>query len=75
MIFTDATGTLAALQMADRLAQKMEAHMVLLMPYEVPYALPLTKPPVPVDFLEGEVRKLAGKIRLEMAAHLYLCRD
>ena len=75
VIFTDAPGTLAALQMADGLAQKLEAHIRLLMPYEVPYALPLTKPAVPVEFLEGQIRNLAGKTRLEVAAHIYLCRD
>ena len=75
VIFTDAPGTLAALQMADGLAQKLEAHIRLLMPYEVPYALPLTGPAVPVEFLEGQICNLAGKIRLEVAAHIYLCRD
>ena len=75
VIFTDAPGTLAALQMAEGLAQKLEAHIRLLMPYEVPYALPLTKPAVPVEFLEGQIRNLAGKTRLEVAAHIYLCRD
>ncbi len=75
MIFTDAPGTLAALQLADGLAQKLEAHIRLLMPYEVPYALPLTKPAVPVEFLEGQIRNLARDTRLEIAAHIYLCRD
>ncbi len=75
VIFTDAPGTLAALQLADELAQKLEAHIRLLVPYEVPYALPLTKPAVPVEFLEDQVRDLAGKTRLEVAAHIYLCRD
>jgi len=75
VIFTDAPGTLAALQMADGLAQKLEAHIRLLAPYEVPYALPLTKPAVPVEFLEGQIRNLASKTHLEVAAHIYLCRD
>jgi hypothetical protein len=75
VIFTDTPGTLTALQMAEGLAQKLEAHIRLLMPYEVPYTLPLTRPPVPVEFLEGQVRDLAGKIRLEVSAHIYLCRD
>ena len=75
VVFTDATGTLAALQMADGLAQKLGAHIRLLLPYEVPYALPLTRPPVPVEFLEGQVRNLASKIHLDVAAHIYLCRD
>ncbi|MGO8788912.1 MAG: hypothetical protein ACLQVL_16225 [Terriglobia bacterium] len=75
VIFTDAPGTVAALQMADELAQKLEAQIKLLMPYEVPYTLPLSKPAVPVEFLEGQIRKLVSKTRLEVAAHIYLCRD
>jgi hypothetical protein len=75
VIFTDASGTQAALEMAEGLAQKLEARIRLLMPYEVPYALPLTKPAVPVEFLEGQIRNLACKTHLEVAAHIYLCRD
>jgi hypothetical protein len=41
----------------------------------VPYALPLAKPPVPVEFLEGQIRNMAGKINLDVAAQVYLCRD
>jgi hypothetical protein len=75
VVFTDAPGTLAALQKADQLAQNLEAHIGLLVPLEVPYALPLTNPPVPVEFLEGQIRDLAGTVGLEVAAHIYLCRD
>lgn len=75
VIFTDAAGTLAALQMAEGLAKKLGAHVRLLVPYEVPYTLPLTKPAVSVEFLEGQIRELAGKTRLDVAAHIFLCRD
>jgi|ERR1700733_7932984 hypothetical protein len=75
VIFTDAVGTLAALRNAEGLAQQLEAHLRLLVPYEVPYALPLAKPPVPVEFLEDQVRNMAGKINLDVAAQVYLCRD
>ena len=40
VIFTDAPETLAALQMADGLAQKLSAHIRLLLPYEVPTRCP-----------------------------------
>lgn len=75
VIFTDEAGTLAALRNAEELAQQLEAHLRLLVPYEVPYALPLAKPPVPVEFLEGQIRNLACKINLDVAAEVYLCRD
>lgn len=75
VIYTDAPGTQAALRMADELARKLEAHLELLIPYEVPYTLPLSKPAVPVGFLEGQIRNLVCKTGLEVAAHIYLCRD
>jgi len=75
VIFTDAAGTLAALQMADGLAEKLEAHIRLLVPYEVPYALPLTQPAVPVRFLERQIHGIAAMAQGEVAAEIYLCRD
>jgi hypothetical protein len=75
VIFTDAPGTLAALQKIDGLVDNLEAQLRLIMPYEVPYALPLTKPAVPVEFLEGQIRNLACKTQLDVAGQIYLCRD
>jgi hypothetical protein len=75
VIFTDVKGTAAALQMAESLAQKLAAHIRLLLPYEVPYALPLTQPAVPVTFLENQLRRLASEIELNVAGQIYLCRD
>ena len=75
VIYTDTPGTRAALQMADELGNKLGAQIKLLVPWEVPYTLSLTKPAVSVEFLERQVRNLAGNARLEIAAHIYLCRD
>jgi hypothetical protein len=75
VVFTNSSGTVAALQLADRLAKKLEARLRLLMLYEVPYTLPLTKPAVPVGFLEDQLRALASAVPMEIAAHVYLCRD
>jgi hypothetical protein len=75
VIYTEAAGTLKALQTAEGLAQKLGAHIRLLLPYEVPYALPLTKPPVPVEFLERQVRSVASAVHLDVAAQVFLCRD
>jgi hypothetical protein len=75
VIFTDHSGTLAALRMADHLGEKLDARLRLLMLYEVPYTLPLTKPAVPVEFLKGQIYALASKIPVDIAAHIYLCRD
>jgi hypothetical protein len=75
VIFTNAAGTLAAVQAAEGLAQQLGAHLKLLMPYEVPYALPLAEPPVPVEFLEAQLYNLAGKSGMEVEAQVCLCRD
>ena len=75
VIFTDHSGTLAALQTADQLTKKLEARLRLLMLHEVPYALPLTRPAVPVGFLEEQLHAWASKIPIDIVAHIYLCRD
>jgi len=75
VIFTDLPGTLAAVQAAEGLAQQLGAHLRLLMPFEVPYALPLEKPAVPVEFLEGQMYNVAAKTEMEVEAQVCLCRD
>jgi hypothetical protein len=75
VIFTGHSGTLAALRMAHHLGEKLDARLRLLMPYEVPYTLPLTRPAVPVGFLEEQLHAWASKIPIDIAAHIYLCRD
>jgi hypothetical protein len=75
VIFTDHPGTLAALRTAHHLGDKLDARLRLLMLYEVPYALPLTRPAIPAGFLEEQLRTQASKIPVAIAAHVYLCRD
>lgn len=75
VIFTNDAETLAALRMAWRLADKLGAHLQLLMFYEVPYALPLTRPGTSVAIIEKRIRALASRIPVEVSAHVYLCRD
>ena len=75
VIFTDHPETLAALRTAHHLGDKLDARLRLLMLYEVPYALPLTRPAIPAGFLEEQLRTQASKIPVAIAAHVYLCRD
>jgi hypothetical protein len=74
VIYTDAQGTVAAIKAAEGLAQQLEARLRLVMPFEVSYSLPLTKPQVPVEFLEGQLRELTAKTGLEVDAQVCLCR-
>lgn len=75
VVFTDGPGTCMALQTAGELAQELRGHIRLFVPYEVPYTLPLTQPAVAVEFLEGKIRNMAYRARLDVAAHICLCRD
>jgi hypothetical protein len=75
VIFTDHSGTLAALRLADHLGQELDARLRLLMLHEVPYALPLTRPAVNVRFLEDQLFALVPETPVDIAAHIYLCRD
>lgn len=75
VVHTDEDGTMAALRMAGELARELAARIRLILPYEVPYALPLTRPPVAVEFLESQIRELASRSNLNVAVQIYLCRD
>ena len=41
----------------------------------VPYPLPLTSPPVLLDFSERQFRVLASQSPVETIVRIYLCRD
>jgi hypothetical protein len=75
VIFTDCSGTVAALQRANQLTKKLEARLRLLWPYEMPYTLSLTNPVVPVKILEEQLRALASRVPMNTEGHIYLCRD
>ena len=75
VIFTDLAGTRAVVREAEGLAQQLGAHLRLVMPYEVHYSLPLEEPPVPVEFLEGQLYDLADMSGMEVEGQVCLCRD
>src|ERR1035438_3712818 len=74
VIFTDARGTATAIQAVEGLTQQLGARLRLVMPFEVSYLLPLTKPPVSLEFLEGQLLDLAAQTGLEVDAQVCLCR-
>jgi hypothetical protein len=75
VVFTSVEATLAALKRAGALASRLSARITLLVPQIVPYPLPLTSPPVLLDFNERRFRTIAGESPVETTVHLYLCRD
>jgi len=75
VVFTSVDATLAALKEAGNLASTLGGHITLVVPQIVPYPLPLTSPPVLVDFNERRLRVLASGSRVEARVCIYLCRD
>ena len=75
VIFTSVDATIAALKTAGTLAQDLNARITLLVPVVVPYPLPLTRPPVPLDFQEKRFREIASECPAEIHVQLYMCRD
>lgn len=75
VIYTTEKGTQRALEKARALAQELRAHIRLVFIYAVPYTLPLTKPAVPLLFLEDKLGKLASGFSGEASVQIFLCRE
>lgn len=75
VVFTSVDATLGALKEAGNLAESLGARITLIVPQIVPYPLPLTSPPVLVDFNERRLRVIAGHCRVETRVSIYLCRE
>jgi hypothetical protein len=52
VIFTSVSGTISALKKAGVLAESLGARITLVVPQVVPFPLPLTSPPVLLEFQE-----------------------
>jgi hypothetical protein len=75
VIFTSSSATVAALMKAGTLAESLNAQITLIVPQVVPYPLPLTSPPVLLDFQENRFREIAKQSPVNVRVQLYLCRD
>ena len=78
VIFTDHRSTLSALKTAGTLAHQLRAHINLLVPRVVPYALPLASPAVSIQFTERRLLDFARQVAqdpMAISVQLYLCRD
>jgi hypothetical protein len=75
VVRTSVQGTIAALRKADSLARGLSARITLVALRIVPYPLPLTSPPVPLEFDEKLLLVIASEGPLETTVRLYLCRD
>jgi len=75
VIFTSVNSTLAALLHAGSLAHRLAGKVTLLVPQVVPFPLPLTSPPVLIDWNERRFRVIAESSPVDTKVRLYLCRD
>jgi len=75
VVFTTVDQTIGALKKAGELAQSLGARITLIVPQIVPFPLPLTSPPVLLDFQEKRFREIAESSPVDITVKLYLCRD
>ena len=75
VVFTSVEATLAALRRAGALANRLSGRITLLVPQVVPYPLPLTSPPVLLDWNEKRFHVIASGSPAETTVLIYLCRD
>ena len=75
VIFTNIADTQATLKAAGGLARDLRARVTILAAQVVPYPLPLESPPVPIEFTERTLGRLASDQEVEATVKVYLCRD
>ena len=75
VVFTSVESTLAALRKAGALANRLSGRITLLVPQVVPLPLPLTSPPVLLDWNERRFRVIASESPVETTVRIFLCRD
>jgi hypothetical protein len=75
VVFTSVEATLTALKQAGSLANRLGAHITLVVPQIVPDHLPLDSPPVLIDWNEKRFRTIASEASVQTAVQIYLCRD
>jgi hypothetical protein len=75
VVFTSVESTLAALRHASALADRLAGRITLVVPQIVPYPLPLTSPPVLIEWNERRFRVIAETSPVDTTVRLFLCRD
>lgn len=75
VVFTTVPATLAALRKAAVLAHELGAWIRILVPYVVPYPLPLDRPQIDPNFRIRLFRTLCEQEQIETRIEIKLCRD
>ena len=75
VVFTAVNDTIAALKKAGAMAESLGGRLTLVVLQIVPFPLPLTSPPVLLEFQEKRFREIASESPVDTTVQLYLCRD
>src|SRR5215510_15000888 len=75
VVFTDLKGSAAALKAAAELTANLEIDLAMVALQTVPFALPLSDPPISLDFKVSQMRDLIESTGLHVWATIYFCRD
>ena len=75
VVFTTPRQSVAALREADALARGLHARITVLAAYEVPFHLPLHRPPVSIQFTEERLAEWVRQGGVAASVRVYLCRD
>jgi hypothetical protein len=75
VIFTSGKATVAAMREAAKLASDLGAHVRVLAPQVISFAVDLEHPPVNTDFLAERYREIAAEAGVEASVQIVLCRD
>jgi hypothetical protein len=75
VIFGDPRRAKAALAKAAAHARGLDLQIEVLTAQVVPFPLPLSEPPVSVEFAERAVSQLVAGVDAAVSVHILLCRD
>jgi hypothetical protein len=75
VVFTSVESTLSALRRAGTLANRLHAHITLIVPQVVPYPLSPARPPIPADFTQRSFHVLASESPIRTTVRVCPCRD
>jgi hypothetical protein len=75
VLFTSVKGTLTALREAARIAPQLSAGIRILVPYVVPYPLPIDQPRVDPLFRLRQFRTVCEQESIATRIDIRLCRD
>jgi hypothetical protein len=74
VVFTDLKGSTAALEAGGRLTASLGIDLAMVVIQTVPFVLPLSDPPVSLEFKTRQISDLIRSTGLDVQATIYLCR-